>query len=132
MLINDKVKIGAGNVATGVSIGLSESATTDGMDITIRVTPPRVAMVEWWISESALGAGLTADTYSGDVTTGTGTELQEVVSKKHFKGLTNESGVLVATAVASANPTDQYVAAVDPMTGTIVVSGPSGANWEGA
>jgi len=121
-----------------IDITLAASATTDGMDITFQVkdgkgAPIRgVYQLEWWISESAIGAGLTADTYSGTVTTGTGTELQAIVAKKHFKGTTNADGKLVATAVASANPTDQYVAVKHPVTGQVLVSGVSGANWEGA
>jgi hypothetical protein len=133
-----------GNVAAGadvpatVTVGLAASETTDGMDITITVKDDQgdaiasVFELEWWISESAIGAGLTADSYSGDVTTGTGTELQEIVSKKHYKGLTDANGVLGATAVASANPTDQYVAVRHPLTSKVVVSGASGTNWEGA
>lgn len=121
-----------------IDITLAASATTDGMDITITAKDEKgfrirdVFAIEWWISESSIGAGLTADTYSGDVTTGTGTELQEIVSKKHYKGLTSADGVIVATAVASANPTDQYVAAIHPLTGEVVVSKASGTNWEGA
>lgn len=129
-----------GNTATpaNVTIELAASSTTDGMDITLTVVDAAgtaiagVFELEWWISEAATGIGLTADTYSGDVTTGTGTEWEEIVSKKHYVGLTNASGVLVATAVASANPADQYVAVKHPVTGRILVSSASGTNWEGA
>lgn len=130
--LTDKVRASGANVQPGVSIALAASSTTDGMDITIDVFPPRVTAVTWWISEDAQGEGLTADSYSGDVTTGIGTELIEHTAKKCYTGLTNESGRLVATAVASANPTDQYVAAADPVSGQVIVSGPSGTNWEGA
>lgn len=121
-----------------VTIALAASATTDGMDITMTVVDKngtaiaQVFELEWWISESAIGAGLTADTYSGDVTTVTGTELQEIVSKKHFKSLSDANGVVGALAVASANPTDQYIAVKHPVTGQIIVSAISGTNWEGA
>lgn len=128
----------AASEARTIDIALAASATTDGMDITITVQDANGAAIaavhelEWWISESAVGAGLTADTYSGDVTTGTGTELQEIVAKKHYKGLTDANGVLVATAVDSANPADQYVAVRHPVTGQVIVSAVSGTNWEGA
>lgn len=121
-----------------VTIGLAASATTDGMDITMTVVDENgnaiteVFELEWWISESAIGAGLTGDTYSGDVTTVTGTELQEIVSKKHFKSLTDANGVVGALAIASANPADQYIAVKHPVTGQIIVSAVSGTNWEGA
>lgn len=136
-LIADEPAAAASEART-IDIALAASATTDGMDITITVQDENgdaiaaVHELEWWISESAIGAGLTADTYSGDVTTGTGTELQEIVAKKHYKGLTDANGVLVATAVASANPADQYVAVRHPVTGQVIVSVASGTNWEGA
>ena len=120
-----------------VNIALAASATTDGMDITITVQDEDgvaitdVFHLEWWISEAATGIGLTADSYSGDVTTGTGTEMEEVTSKKHFRGLTDANGVLVATAVDSANPTDQYVAVKHPVSGEVIVSAASGTSWEG-
>lgn len=126
------------DVCSTVAITLAASVTTDGMDITFTVKDAAgvaidaVHRLEWWISESATGQGLTADTYSGDVTTGTGTELAEITSKKHFIGLTNASGVMVATAVASANPSDQYVVCAHPVTGKLIVSAVSGTNWEGA
>lgn len=126
------------DVPVTVDIALAASATTDGMDITFTVqdahgaTIAAVFVLDWWISEDAQGEGLTADSYSGDVTTGTGTELHEFVSKKHYRGLTTVNGVMVATAVASTNPTDQYVAVRHPVTGKVIVSGASGTNWEGA
>ncbi|MCF8533038.1 MAG: hypothetical protein K9G48_08550 [Reyranella sp.] len=88
-----------------------------------------VHMLEWWISEAATGIGLTADTYSGDVTTTTGTEYQQIVDKKHYTGLTDANGVLVISAVASAKPADQYIAVKHPLTGKVLVSAASGANW---
>lgn len=121
-----------------IDIALAASATTDGMQITFTAkdrsgnTIPAVITFLWWISEDAQGEGLTADSYSGDVTTGTGTELAELTSKKLFIGQTTVNGVLVATAVASANPTDQYVCALNPVTGRVHVSAASGTNWEGA
>lgn len=121
-----------------VAIALAASATTDGMDITITMQDGRgdaiagVYEFEWWISEAETGIGLTADTYSGDVTAVTGTEWIEIVSKKHYRALTAVTGIFSATAVASANPVDQYVAVRHPLTGKIIVSGASGTNWQGA
>jgi hypothetical protein len=130
------------NTLTGrpanVTIALAASGTTDGMDITFTVVDAagaaiaEVHMLEWWISEAATGIGLTGDTYSGDVTTTTGTEYQQITDKKHYTGLTDANGVLVALAVASANPADQYVACKHPATGLVLVSEVSGTNWEGA
>lgn len=120
------------------TVALAASVTVDGMDITITAvdaagaTVAGVFLFEMWISEAATGIGLTADTYSGDVTWGTGTEWEEIVSKKHYRVLTAASGIAVATAVASANPTDQYVAVANPFNaGKLIVSAASGTNWEG-
>ena len=119
-----------------VSIALAASATTDGMDITITVLDadgvriPRMHDIRVWISESAIGAGLTGDSYSGTVTASVGTILTAITAKKEFTMVTAASGIAVLTAVASANPTDQYVAV--SINGRVYVSGASGTNWEGA
>lgn len=121
-----------------IDIALAASATTDGMDITITVQDNAgaaiagVHLLELWISEAATGIGLTADTYSGDVTVATGTEWEEIVSKKHYRVLTDANGVAVLTAVDSANPVDQYIAVAHPLSGAVTVSEASGTNWEGA
>lgn len=130
--------VAVANAAYDIDIDLAASATTDGMDITFTMkdkdgnTLTGVTTFFWWISEDAQGEGLTADSYSGDVTTVTGTELAELTSKKLFIGQTTVAGVLTALAVASANPTDQYVCALNPVTGKVHVSAASGTNWEGA
>ena len=122
---------------SSVDITLAASATTDGMDIAIQFKDPngnplnKVVQTEVWISESALGIDLTADTYSGDVTVVTGTEVQEITSKKRFVVLSDATGLVEMLAVASANPTDQYIAVRHPATGAVIVSGASGTNWEG-
>lgn len=125
-------------INSDVVITLAASATTDGMDISVQFKDRNgdnysgVIQFELWISEASTGIGLTADVYSGDVTTVTGTEMTEITSKKHFKLLTNASGLWSGLAVASANPTDQYIAVVHPATGKVIVSEASGTYWEGA
>jgi len=126
------------DICASVSIAIAASVTVDGMDITFTVLDAAgvaidaVHMLEWWISEDAQGEALTGDTYSGDVTTVTGTEFQEIVSKKHYIGQTLATGVMTCLAVASANPTDQYVCCKNPVNGKVHVSAISGTNWEGA
>jgi hypothetical protein len=129
----------ASGQAVTFSIALAASVTTDGMDITITAkdangaTVARAVPFEWWISEDANGIGLTADAYSGTVTASVGAILTAITAKKHFKAITAASGIFTATAVASANPTDQYVIAAKPITGLgVVVSAASGTSWEGA
>jgi hypothetical protein len=127
-------------VPTTYTIGLAASATTDGMDITVTAkdkdgeTLTGVHPFIWYISEADTGIGITADTYSGDVTTvsPSGGELVELVSKKVFLCVTAATGIWTGLAVASANPTDQYVVVINPYTGGLVVSAVSGTNWEGA
>lgn len=127
-----------GEGATTFDIALAASATTDGMDITITAkdangnTVAAVTPVEVWISEAATGIGLTADSYSGTVTASTGSILTALTAKKHFLAVTAATGILVLTAVDSANPADQYVVAAKPDRRGVVVSEASGTNWEGA
>ena len=128
------------NPATPVTftVALAASATTDGMDITFTAkdangaTVPAVVPIEWWISEAATGLGLTADTYSGTVTASVGVINTALTAKKHFLGVTGVGGIMTATAVASANPTDQFVVVKKPDNSGVVVSVTSGTNWEGA
>lgn len=111
---------------------------TDDADITVEFLKSDgtvyagVVAFDFWISEANTGAGVTGDTYSGDVTVTTGTEVQEIISKKYFRVLTDESGSAVINAVASANPTDQYACIALPIDGSVIVSNVSGTGWEGA
>lgn len=117
-------------------IALAASATTDGMDITITAKDAAGATIadvfgfDWWISEAATGIGLTAESYSGTVTASVGAILTAFTAKKHFAAQTAATGIFTATAVASANPTDQYVVVQLP-SGDLVVSAASGTSWEG-
>lgn len=121
-----------------IDIALAASTATDGMDITITVqdsegnTRAGTYSFDVWISEDENGAGLTGDTYSGDVTVVTGAELVEHTSKKYFSIATATTGIAVMRAVASANPTDQYVCVRNPFNGQVAISAASGTNWQGA
>lgn len=120
-----------------ISIALAASLTTDGMEATITCLNaaggriPRMHLLNVWISESATGAGLTADSYSGEVTAVTGTIKTALTAKKDLSVLTAASGIAVILAIDDANPADQYVAAAIP-NGRVFVSAISGLNWEGA
>lgn len=88
-----------------------------------------VQRVEVYISESATGIGLTADSASGALTAATGTILSVLTAKKHVIALTDANGVLVLDLEDSAEPADQYFVAVRPF-GSLVVSAASGTNWQ--
>lgn len=124
----------ADNLGYSIAIAWAAGATNTAT-ITVTVTDADGAALTYpvaldvWISEAATGIGLTADSYSGDVTTTTGAELMEHVSKKLFTCLTSDAGVLVLSAVASAKPADQYLAVKHPLTGKLIVSAASGLNW---
>lgn len=119
------------------SITLAKSVTTDGMNITIKpvsaagATLGGIYTFDFYMSETNSGAGITADTYSGDLTATAGAILVALVSKKMWRVSTDGSGTFAATLVASANPTDQYVTVIHPLNGKTVVSAASGTNWEG-
>jgi hypothetical protein len=125
-------------VPTHYNIALAASSTTDGMDITVTVkndvgdTQVAVQTFVMYMSEAATGIGLTGDTYSGDLTASAGTLIGALTAKKAWVCQTNASGVFTATLVASANPADQYVCVVHPLTTRPIVSVVSGTNWEGA
>jgi hypothetical protein len=125
-------------LASTATIALAASSTTDGMDITITVkdaggdTVAAVHALEFWMSEDDGGVGLTADTYSGDLTASTGAILSALTAKKHWTVATADTGIFAATLVDSANPADQYVAVKKPLGSGVVVSEVSGTNWEGA
>lgn len=131
---------GLKNMAVSATISLAASATTDGMQFTVKFYNHRgqqivgVIAFELWISEAATGVGLTADSYSGTVTAVStyGAIHTAATAKKHLLCVTNASGEFRGLAVDSANPTDQYVAVKIPATGRVFVSGPSLTNWEGA
>ena len=113
------------------TIALAASATTDGMDITIQARTAGVQNIEFWMSESATGIGLTADAFSGALTAATGTILNVLTAKKHVNVQTDANGTAVILIVDSANPVDVY-AAVSGNNGLAIVSAISAANWEGA
>jgi len=133
-----RLSVGGTETVGAVSIALAASSTTDGMDITVTVQDAQGATIadvftlDLWMSEASTGIGLTADTYSGTLTAGTGAILDTHTAKKHFVVQTAATGVFVGTLVDSANPADQYVAVRHPLTGRNVVSAVSGTNWEGA
>ena len=125
-------------IAATVTVAIAASSTTDGMDITITAkdaaggTVAAVHQLEFWMSEDPDGIGLTADTYSGDLTAIDGAILSAHTAKKHWSVVTDDAGVFTATLVASANPADQYVACKKPLGGAVVVSDISDGTWEGA
>lgn len=117
-----------------VDIALAAGAA-NVMQITITVQDSNgdaiasVFELDWWISDAATGIGLTADSFSGDVATTTGTEFVEHTSKKHYTGLTDVNGVIVATVTDTNTPADIYVAVRHPLTGEVNVSAASGTSW---
>ena len=124
--------------AASVTVAVAASVTGDGMDITVTATDKDGTAIAtalpmlMWMSEAATCAGLTADTYSGDLTAGTGAIIGPLTAKKAWIVQAAATGVFVATLVDSANPADQYVCIGHPITGTPIASAVSGTNWEGA
>lgn len=137
-IIAKDLYVGAYQGPANVTISLAASSTTDGMDITVTATDSGGAAIAkpfpllLWFSEAATCAGVTADTYSGTLTAGTGILLQTITAKKTFMIQTAATGIFVGTLVASANPADQYVCVAHPITATPIASAVSGTNWEGA
>jgi hypothetical protein len=150
LMVGDRATVGGDLVVTGnlgvgdqsvphsATIALAKSTTTDGMDISVTlknaasVAVTGVYTFVLYMSESNSGAGITGDTYSGDLTATTGAILTALSAKKAWLVATSAGGVFAGTLVASANPADQYVVAIHPLNGKPIVSAASGTNWEGA
>lgn len=84
--------------------------------------------LEVYISESAAGLGLTADTISGDATWAANEEIDEVTSKKRFRILTAATGIATLSIEDTAKPSDQRIVIVHPITGKLIVSA-AGNAW---
>ena len=123
-------------LSPGVSatIGLAAGAANT-MTITVTVvdangaTVTGVHQLEMWMSENTGGAGLTGDTYSGDLTASTGAILSAHTAKKHWSVATASTGIFVAALVDSAKPADQRVAVKAPVGASVIVSAASGTSW---
>lgn len=123
--------------ATGAStfaITLAAGAT-NVMTVTVTAKDARgqtvaaVTPFEIWISEAATGIGLTADSYSGNVTATVGAFHTALTAKKHFLGVTAATGILTFTVTDTAEPADQYIVAKSPDGRGVIVSAASGTNW---
>lgn len=138
LVVTGDLGVGAQGVPHAVTIALAASTTTDGMDITVTLKNAAgqavtgVYTLTLYMSESNSGAGITADSYSGDLTATSGAILAALVAKKAWLVATSAGGVFGATLVDDANPADQYVVAIHPLNGKPIVSAVSGTKWQGA
>lgn len=81
-----------------------------------------VAPVEWWLTDAATGAALTATTASGAVAAGaSGTDLLSKVSKKAGDAITDATGKYILSITDTAK-TGFYIAVTCPGTGVTFVS----------
>lgn len=120
--------------ASTVTIALAAgAANTMGITVTCKDaagnTVPGVHQLEIWMSENSGGAGLTGDTYSGDLTATTGAILSAHTAKKHWSVATASTGIFAASLVDTAKPADQRVAVKSPLGAAVVVSAASGTSW---
>lgn len=133
-----KDTLARGDASPDVRVTLAPSATANGMDIYIQAIASNgealagVHQLELWMSESSLGLGLTADTYSGALTAVKGSVLTAYTAKKHISAVTDANGLLQLLLVDTAKPADQFVAVRRPFDGGLIVSQASGSNWQGA
>jgi len=109
---------------------------TDAMDITITAkdgtgaTVAKVVSFEFWFSDAATGAGLTADSFSGALTATKGVITSVLTAKKNVTVHTAADGIAILRVVDSANPVDVYPVVAAP-DGSAVVGAISGVLWEG-
>ena len=83
----------------------------------------RVRNLEVWLSDAATGAGLTATTASGTVTTkaSEGAVLTALTAKKHIKLQTKVAGTAILQ-ITDAAKTGFYVCVENPATGGVHAS----------
>lgn len=130
-----RAAVGTGSVATFTVVPAAGGAT-DAMDVTITAkdgtgaTVAKVVSFEFWFSDASSGAGLTADSFSGNLTATGGVITSVLTAKKHVLGHTAATGIAVLRIVDSANPVDVYPVVAAP-DGSAVVGAVSGTNWEG-
>ena len=120
-----------------VSITLTASATTDGMDVAVQVIDGAGAAVaavntlEVWVSDAATGIGLTSNDADAEITVVTGAILTVQTAEKHWSVVTDATGLFSFILVDADNPETLYIAAKKPNGTGVVVSAISGENWEG-
>lgn len=88
-----------------------------------------VHSLELWMSGVSTGIGLTAAAYSGTLTAVAGAILTTLTAKKHFKVVTNASGVFTGDLVDTGKPATEYAVVRKPMGGGVVLSAASGTAW---
>jgi hypothetical protein len=115
------------DICASISIAYAASATTDGIEATYTVKDAAgvaidaVHHLDITITDVATGIGVTSTSASGALTIVTGTQLEEVVAKKHLRCQTDVNGVLTVKLVDSANTADEYFCVKNPVNGKIIV-----------
>lgn len=123
-------------LANTATVALSAGTATNAMLATITMldnagnTATGVHAFEFYFSESSTGQGLTADTYSGNLTANTGTILTAITAKKHVLGVTATTGIAVLQIVDTNEPADQYAVVKSPTGSRAIISAASGTNWQ--
>lgn len=121
-------KVDSFTVALAAGAANTMTITITAVDAT-GATVAKVVPFEFWISEAATGIGLTADSFSGNLTATSGAIHTAITAKKHVLGVTAATGVAVLSLVDTAKPADQYCVLAKPDGDGVVVSVASGTRW---
>lgn len=91
----------------------------------------RSIVLDVWCSDNADGEGHTAETPSGEITAVTGVMVAAyLVTKVHWRVMTDENGVFVGSFTDTGVPTaGYYIVVQDPRTGAISVSDNIGSDF---
>lgn len=115
-------------LAAAPSVTFTPSAGASNVcNVAIAVTAPNADRkrrpMEVWLSDSAVGAGLTSTTASGTVTakSATGDVISALTAKKHIKVLPLEDGTFTLEITDSAK-TGFYVCVEHPLVDGVAVS----------
>ena len=139
-VVKDRASTATITHAAGASNKLRMTVTAKDAD---GATVASVQNFLLWASEAATGAGLTGDSYSGDLVAVTGTVLASIGDLQGAAGVlaaiapkkrmwivqTDANGVFVGDLTDTAKPADQYFCVQRPLDGRAVVSAISSTNW---
>ena len=115
------------NIAADVTVSYAASATTDGIEATFTVVDAAAATIaavhflEITITDVTTGIGVTGTAASGALTIVTGTQMEEVVAKKHLRCQTAATGILTVKLVDSANTAGEHFCVKNPVSGKVIV-----------
>jgi hypothetical protein len=125
MLDNAVASVSWAVAAGAANVCIMTGTIKDAAGATIAASRPLLV----YISEAAIGIGITADSYSTGAAITTGTSLVAFTANKAWLINTHTDGTFAISITDTAKPADQYGAALTFSKGQLSVSAASAALW---